>query len=148
DQLPSTWRLGNRPHLNQMHAVAAKNISDDVVRGRLIDAVGKVKKLTAGASAAGVQVHTLPVKPSDVKDDGAFRYAILGPGAACDSGKPCAEARRLLDENTGPDNPRVYRNAALLLCASKDGLEIAEARIRDYLAWETVRDELKKQEGG
>jgi len=42
----------------------------------------------------------------------------------------------------------VYPNAALLLCAAKDGLEIAEARIRDYLAWETVRDELKKQEEG
>jgi len=148
DVLPGTWRLGNRPNLNQMHAVAAKSISDELVRARLIDEIGKVKKLTAGASAAGVQVHTLPVKPSDVKDDGAFRYAILGPGAACDSGKPSAEARRFLDENTGPDNPRVYRNAALLLCASKDGLEIAEARIRDYLAWETVRDELKKQEEG
>lgn len=107
-----------------------------------------MKKLTAGASAAGVQVHTQPVKPSDVKDDGAFRYAVLGPSAASDSGKPSAEARRFLDENTGPDNPRVYRNAALLLCPSKDGLEISEARIRDYLAWETVRDDLKKQEEG
>jgi hypothetical protein len=148
DQLPGTWRLGNRPNLNQMHAVAAKSIGDEVVRARLIDEIGKVKKLTAGASAAGVQVHTLPVKPSDVKDDGAFRYAVLGPNAACDSGKPSPEARRFLDENTGPDNPRVYRNAALLLCPSKDGLEVAEAKIRDYLAWETVRDELKKQEEG
>ncbi len=148
DQLPGTWRLGNRPNLNQMHTVAAKSISDELVRARLIDEIGKVKKLTAGASAAGVQVHTLPVKPSDVKDDGAFRYSVLGPNAASDSGKPSTEARRFLDENTGPDNPRVYRNAALLLCASKDGLEIAEARIRDYLAWETVRDELKKQEEG
>jgi hypothetical protein len=148
EQLPGTWRLGNRPNLNQMHAVAMKSISDDVVRARLIDEIGRVKKLTVGASAAGVQVHTQPVKPSDVKDDGAFRYAVLGPSAASDSGKPNAEARRFLDENTGPDNPRVYRNAALLLCPSKDGLEIAEARIRDYLAWETVRDELKKQEEG
>ncbi len=148
DQLPGTWRLGNRPNLNQMHAVAMKSISDDVVRARLIDEIGRVKKLTAGASAAGVQVHTLPVKPSDVKDDGAFRYAVLGPSAASDSGKPSAEARRFLDENTGPDNPRVYRNAVLLLCPSKDGLEIAEARIRDYLAWEAVREELKKQEEG
>jgi hypothetical protein len=148
EQLPGTWRLGNRPNLNQMHAVAMKSISDDVVRARLIDEIGRVKKLTAGASAAGVQAHTQPVKPSDVKDDGAFRYAVLSPSAASDSGKPSAEARRFLDENTGPDNPRVYRNAALLLCPSKDGLEIAEARIRDYLAWETVRDELKKQEEG
>jgi hypothetical protein len=148
DQLPGTWRLGNRPNLNQMHAVASRSISDEVHRARLIDEIGKAKKLTAGASAAGVQVHTLPVKPSDVKDDGTFRYAVLGPSAACDSGKPSAEARRYLDENTGPDNPRVYRNAVLLICPSRDGLEISEARIRDHLAWEAVRDELKKQEEG
>lgn len=148
DQLPSTWRLGNRPNLNQMHAVAARGISDDIVRARLIDEVGKVKKLTTGASASGVQVHNLPVKPGDVKDDGAFRYAVLGPSAACDSGRPSAEARRFLDENTGPANPRVYRNAVILICPSRDGLEIAEARIRDFLAWEGVRDELKKQQEG
>jgi hypothetical protein len=148
DQLPGTWRLGNRPNLNQMHAGALRSVSDEVVRARLIDEVGKVKNLTVGASAAGVQVHTLPVKPSDVKDDGSFRYAVLGPSAACDSGKPSAEARKFLDQNTGPDNPRVFRNAVLLICPSRDGLEISEARIRDYLAWETVRDELKKQEEG
>lgn len=148
DQLPGTWRLGNRPNLNQMHAVALRSVTDDVVRARLIDEIGKVKKLTIGGSAAGVQVHTLPFKPSDVKDDGAFRYAVLGPVSGCDSGKPSAEARRFLDENTGPDNPRVFRNAVLLICPSKDGLEVGEARIRDYLAWETVRDELRKQEEG
>lgn len=148
DQLPGTWRLGNRPNLNQMHAVASRSISDEVVRARLIDEIGRAKKLTAGASAAGVQVHTLPVKPSDVKDDGTFRYAVLGPSAACDSGKPSTEARRYLDENTGPDNPRVYRNAVLLICPSRDGLEVSEARIRDFLAWDAVRDELKKQEEG
>jgi hypothetical protein len=151
DQLPATWRLGSRPNLNQMHAVAAKDISPDFVKARLIDEVRNVKKLTSGASAAGVQVHVLPVKPSDVKDDGAFRYAVLGLNAACDSGKPSAEAKRYLDENTGPDNPRVYRNAALLVCPSRDGLEVAEARIRDYLAWQAVQDDLAKQqkdEGG
>lgn len=147
-ELPGTWRLGNRPNLNQMHSVASKSISDDVVRARLHDEIGRAKKLTQGASAAGVKVHTLPDKPKDVEDDGAFRYSVLGPKAACDSGKPSAEARRFLDENTGPDNPRVYRNAVLLVCPSKEGIEVAESRVRDYLAWETVRDELKKQEQG
>jgi len=146
EQLPGTWRLGNRPNLNQMHAVATKSIPDDVVRARLIDEIPRVKKLTAGASAAGVQVHMLPLKPSDVKDDGNFRYAVLGLNAACSSGKPSTEARRFLDENTGPDNPRVYRNAVLLLCPSREGLAVAEARVRDYLAWEKVRDELQEQE--
>ena len=146
EQLPGTWRLGNRPNLTQMHAVAARNISDDTVRARLLDDIGKVKTLTANASAIGVHVHTLPTKPKDIEDDGAFHYAILGPSAASESGKPSAEAKRFLDDTTGPDKPRVYRNAVLLLVPSKDGLELATARVRDYLAWEVVRDDIKKQQ--
>jgi hypothetical protein len=145
-QLPGTWRLGNRPNLTQMHAVAGKNIPDDTIRARLLDDIGKTKALTANASAAGVRVHTLPTRPKDIEDDGAFHYAVLGPNAASESGKPSAEAKRFLDETTGPDRPRVYRNAVLLVAPSKDGLELAMARVRDYLAWEVVREEVKKQQ--
>jgi len=145
-QLPGTWRLGNRPNLNQMHAVAAKNIPDDTVRARLLDDIGKVKSLTANASAAGVHPHTLPIRPKDVEDEGAFHYAVLGPGAASESGKPSAEAKRFLDETTGPDKPRVYRNAVVLVASSKDGLELASARVRDYLGWEIVREDIKAQQ--
>ena len=145
-QLPATWRLGNRPNLTQMHAVAARNIPDDIVRARLLDDIGKVKSLTANASAAGVRVHTLPARPKDIEDDGAFHYAVLGPNAASESGKPSPEAKRFLDETTGPDRPRVYRNEVLLLVPSKDGLELAMARVRDYLAWEVVREDVKKQQ--
>ena len=146
NQLPGTWRLGNRPNLTQMHAVAAGRVSDDIVRARLLDEISKVKSLSAGASAAGVRVHTLPTRSRDIEDDGQFHYAILGPSAASDSGKPSPEAKRFLDETTGPEKPRVYRNAVLLLTPSKDGLEIASARVRDYLAWEHVRSDLKEQE--
>ncbi len=145
-QLPGTWRLGNRPNLTQMHAVAAKNIPDDTVRARLLDDIGKAKTLTANASAAGVRVHTLPTRPKDIEDDGAFHYAVLGPNAASESGKPSAEAKRFLDETTGSDRPRVYRNAVLLVTPSKDGMELAMARVRDYLAWEVVREDVKKQQ--
>jgi hypothetical protein len=145
-QIPGTWRLGNRPNLNQMHAVAAKNIPDDTVRARLLDDIGKLKTLTANASAAGVHPHTLPIRPKDIEDDGAFHYAVLGPGAASESGKPCKEAKRFLDETTGPDKPRVYRNAVVLVAPSKDGLELASARVRDYLGWEGVREEIKQQQ--
>ena len=145
-QLPSTWRMGNRPNLTQMHAVAAGRVSDDVVRARLLDEIGKVKSLTAGASAAGVRVHTLPARPRDIEDDGQFHFAVLAPAAASDSGKPSPEAKRYLDETTGTEKPRVYRNAVLLLAPSKDGLEVATARVRDYLAWELVRSDLKDQD--
>ncbi len=144
--LPGTWRLGNRPNLIQMHEVAARQISDDVVRSRLLDEIGKVKSLSDGASASGVRVHTIPARPRDIEDDGLFHYAILGPACASDSGKPGAEAKRFLDETTGSDKPRVFRNALILLVPSKDGLEVASACVRNYLAWEQVRTDLKDQE--
>jgi hypothetical protein len=34
----------------------------------------------------------------------------------------------------------------ILLAPSRDGLEVASARVRDYLAWEEVRSDLKEQE--
>lgn len=146
--LPSTWRMGNRPNLVQMHAVAAKSITEDMVRARLLDEIARARKLTEGASAAGVRVHTLPTRPRDIEDDGGFHYAVLGPAAASDSGKPSAEAKKFLDETTGPEKPRVFRNALILLVPSREGLEVAEARVRDYLAWEKVRDELNREQHG
>ena len=141
-QLPAEWRLGNRPNLNQMQSAAAVLIQDDVVRARLIEEIGKLKTLTSGASASGVRVHTLPTKPKDIEDDGLFHYAVLLPSAASDSGKPSAEARRFLDETTGSDKPRVFRNAVLLLTAARDGLSAAETRVRDHMAWERVLNDL------
>ncbi|MEX0866460.1 MAG: hypothetical protein WD030_03820, partial [Pirellulales bacterium] len=141
-QLPAEWRLGNRPNLNQMQSAAAALVQDDVVRARLIEEIGRLKTLTSGASASGVRVHTLPTKPKDIEDDGLFHYGVLLPSAASDSGKPSAEARRFLDETTGPDKPRVFRNAVLLLTPAKDGLSAAEARVRDHMAWERVLDDL------
>ena len=125
-----------------MQSAEAAQISDDIVRARLLDEIGKVKSLTSGASPAGVRVHTLPTKPKDIEDDGLFHYAVMPPSASSDSGKPSAEAKRFLDETTGSEKPRVFRNAVLLLTPSKDGLSAAEARVRDYLAWERVIDEL------
>lgn len=144
--MPSEWRLGNRPNLNQMHAKAAKEISDDIVKARLIDEIGRAKSLTSGASAAGVRVHTLPTKPNDIEDDGQFHYAVLGLSAASESGKPSTEAQRYLDETTGSDKPRVYRNAVLLVTPSKDGLEVAMARVREHMGWQQVHVYLKEQE--
>lgn len=146
-KLPGTWRLGNRPNLTQMHAVAANRINDPLVRARLLDEISKVKALTYGASASGVKVHMLPAKPRDIEDDGLFHYAVLGLDAASDSGKPSAEAIRFLEETTGPEKPRVFRNALLMLAPSRDGVEVATARVRDYLAWEQVRADLKEQDG-
>lgn len=145
--LPKSWRLGSRPNLRQMHHDACQyRVPNELVSAKLLEEIQKFKSLTAGASAAGARVHNLPDKPSDVEDDGELHYVVLGPKAACDPGKPSIEARRFLEETTGSDRPRVFRNALILAVPSKDGLELARARILDYLGWEEVRHQLKDQE--
>jgi hypothetical protein len=144
--LPKAWRLGNRPNLKQMHYDACNNrVTDEAIDLKLLGDIQQTKSLTQGASAAGVRVHTLPERPRDIDNDGDFHFAILGPKAASDSGKPSAEARRIIDETTGPDRPRTYRNAVVLVAPSRDGLDAVRTRIREYLGWEEVRTQLKDQ---
>jgi len=145
-ELPGSWRLGTKPNLKQMHSQALSRVSPELVGMTMHDFIAKEKRLSAGATQAGVRVHNLPTRPRDVDDDGEFHYAILGPSAASEAGKPSGEARRFLEETTGPDRPRVYRNAVLLVAPSRDGLESLRNRVLDYLAWEEVAN-LPEAEG-
>ena len=145
-QLPTAWRLGNRPNLRQMHDDACLNrVSAAQVESQIADAIRKERSLTASAAAAGARVHNLPERPSDIADDGVFHYAVLGPNATSDSGKPSREARRFIDETTAPDRPRANRNAIVLAVPSRDGLDAARNRIRGHLGWLDVGDQLKDQ---
>ena len=130
-----------------MHSDACDRIQPELVEAKLLKTIEGIKNLTAGTTGTGykVKVHMLPDKPNDVGDDGEFHFAVLGPKAASSSGNPSAEARRYLDETTAADRPRVHRNAVVLAVPSRDGLEIARTRIRDYLAWEEVQSQLKEQ---
>lgn len=147
--LPRAWRLGSRPNLTQMHHDACQyRVPADLVDARLIEEIEKLKSLTAGASGPGARVHNLPHSPQQIEDDGQFHYAILRPEAACDPGQPSDLARRFLDEKTGPDNPRVLRNAVVLVAPSPGGLEQARQSIISYLGWEEVRAQLQQQQLG
>jgi hypothetical protein len=144
--LPKSWRLGNRPNLKQMHHDACTNrVTAEAVDLKLLAEVQQTKSLTQGASAAGARVHTLPERPRDIDNDGDFHFAVLGPKAVSDSGKPSTEARKFIDETTGPDRPRTYRNAVVIVAPSRDGLDALRMRIREYLGWEEVRSQLKDQ---
>ena len=143
---PKAWRLGNRPNLKQMHDDACQNrVTDDGVEAKLLADIQQTRSLTQGATAAGARVHTLPDRPRDIDNDGDFHFAILGPKAVSDSGKPNAEARRFIDETTAPDRPRTFRNAVVMVAPSRDGLDAARSRVREYLGWEEVRSQLKDQ---
>ena len=144
--LPKSWRLGNRPNLRQMHDEACRErVTAQSVEVRLEEATRKARALTDGARAAGATVHMLPASPRDVGDDGSFRYVVLVPDGASESGKPSALARLYLEETTGPDRPRVHRNAVVLAVPSRDGLEAARNSVRALLGWEDVQNQLKGQ---
>ena len=146
-QLPKYWRLGSRPNLTQMHHDACRfRVSEDLVEARLIEEIGKLNSLTAGAAGQGVRVHKLPEWPRQVEDDSEFHFVVLGPKAACAAGNPSAEARRFIEETTAPDRPRVYRNAMVIAAPSLDGLEAARNAILKYLGWEEVRAQLANQQ--
>ena len=143
--LPKSWRLGNAPNLKQMHDEACRDrVTEGMVEGRLQKIIGKTKSLTNGASAAGAKVHMLPASPRDVPDDGEFRYAILDPGAVSASGKPSRTARAFLDHTTGPERPRVHRNAVVVATPSREGLDAARAKVRSLLGWEDVSAQLTR----
>ena len=146
--LPRAWRLGNRPNLKQMHDDACANrVTAEQVEHTLLEEVRRTKSLAQGAMAAGARVHMLPERPRDIGDDGEFHFAVLGPDAVSDSGRPSTQARRFIDETTGPDRPRIRRNAVVLAVPSRDGLDAARAHIREYLGWEEVRRQLDGQGG-
>ena len=138
-QLPKWWRLGTKPNLRQMHSDGCTRVPADIIEFQVQDFIAKEKRLTTGASGVGARVHTLPDKPHEVEDDGDFHYVVLGSKAASESGKPSPLATRFIDETTGSDRPRVYRNAILLLVPSKDGVELIRNRVHDYLGWEEVK---------
>lgn len=145
--LPKVWRLGSKPNLRQMHYDARSHITETVIEDVLEKEISATKKLSEGARTMGAAVHTLPPRPADIEDDGEFHYAVLGPKAASESGKPSAEAKRYIDETTAADRPRALnRNAVVLAVPSKDGIELARERVRDMLAWEQVREMLKSRE--
>ena len=147
EELPKSWRLGNRPNLKQMHDEACRErVGREAVESAVTEAIRKARNaLAEGASATGAKAHLLPASPADVPDDSDFRFAILGPEAASESGRPSALAKRYLAETTGPKRPRVNRNAVVLAVPSRDGLEAMRTSARRLLGWEDVASQLQDQ---
>ena len=117
-------------------------VTAEAVEERLRTAIGKTGSLWSGAQAAGANIHKLPRSPRDMRDTVDFRFAVLGPEAASSSSKPSKVARSFLDYATGPDSPRVYRNALVLAVPSPEGVDAARSKTRSLLGWEDVQAQL------
>ena len=141
------WRLGNAPNLRQMHDQACNDrVTAAAVEERLRKAIGKTSSLWSGAQGDGATVHKLPRSPGDVKDTVHFRFVILGPDAASSSGKPSKVAQAFLDHTSGPDSPRVCRNAVVLAVPSREGVDAARSKTRSLLGWKDVETQLSTQQ--
>jgi len=126
-----------------MHDEAcSQRVASVAVEQRLEEEARRARRLSEGARGAGAQVHTLPESPRDLADNGEFRYAVLGPEAASESGRPSASAARYLAETTGSDKPRVHRNMVVLAVPSRDGIAAARDAVRSLLGWEDVQRQL------
>jgi hypothetical protein len=144
-KLPVAWRLGLRPNLKQVHHTACERVTERDIESRLLKEIETCRSLYSDLPA-GVKHHVLPESPRAIEDDGEFHYAVLGPDAACRPGAPSAKARRLLEQKTGPDNPRVNRNAVILAVPSFEGLAAAQNAVKQLLGWLQVEDILKGTE--
>jgi hypothetical protein len=49
---------------------------------------------------------SVPEKPADIEDDRKFHFAVLGPDAASESGKPSPVAKRFIGETTSVAKPQ------------------------------------------
>ena len=127
------------------HDACTNRVTAEAVEVKLLAEIRATRSLTHGARAFGVRVHMLPERPRDVEDDGEFHFAILPPSCVSNAGRPNRAARRFIDETTGPDRPRIRRNAVVLAAPSTDGLEVARTRVRDYLGWDDVQHQLRGQ---
>jgi uncharacterized protein len=145
EKFPAAWRLGQRPNLKQVHHTACERVTDRDVEIRLLKEIENCRSLYSDLPA-GVKAHTLPEGPRDIEDDGEFHYAVLGPDAVSRPGSPSAKARRLLEQKTGPDTPRVNRNAVILAVPSFEGLAAAQNATKQLLGWSQVEDMLKGTE--
>lgn len=146
ETLPSFWRLGNRPNLRQMHDDACQHrVKIDSINKRLEEEIRSVKKmLVGGALATGPLTHLLPESPKDIADDGNFHYAVLGPRAVSESGRPSTFAKSFISSKDDQSTGRVNRNSLVLAVPSRDGLDAAIASVRAVLGWQVVQEQLQE----
>ena len=148
-ELPKSWRLGNRPNLKQMHDEACRErVTSDAVDAALADAIRKARNsLTGGAKATGAKGALAAGRSGGCWQDDSIcsDFVILGPDAVSDSGRPSALAKRYLAETTGPKPPARDTAMPLVLAVpSRDGLDAMRASARTLLGWEDVSRATRK----
>jgi hypothetical protein len=88
-------------------------------------------------------VHVAPETSKDVPDEMETRLVVLGPEHAhaarmLDSGAYAASKEILARRG---QNPRLYKNTVIFLAPDRQRLKDLEARVRQFLAWTSIKEE-------
>ena len=141
ETIPSTWRIGSKPNLNQLHYEAKRTMPQERVTSYLQKEVDNCKKLVEGVRTSDVSSHSQPRTPADVPDDGKFRLVILDPSEVTSRDNPSELAVRFMNESSSPG--RKFRNAVLVASTSGQGWERMRQTALNILAWRQVKVDLQ-----
>ena len=112
---------------------------------KLLAEVRRTRSLVQGAAAAGARVHTRPERPRESRTTAISISPFWGrkPCPTPAGRVPGAPLHRR-DDRAGPPPhpPQRHRSRGP---PSRDGLDAARARIREYLGWEEVRSQVGDQ---
>jgi hypothetical protein len=97
----------------------------------------------SGARGDFSRVHVCPTSSADVPDEREARLVVLDPESAHSARASDSAARRQAQEilDQRGQSPRLYRNTLVFLAPDKTRLGELEQAVRQYLAWDSIRNE-------
>lgn len=134
----SRYWYDTRPTVNRLARDRAQGFPLAEVHKEIGDRLRRVRKV--GGFAAH---HVAPPSTSDVADDDRARVVVLPPDVTHKrmTGDTDAEqtARDFLA--TRGNAQRIYKNMLIFIVADETGMESLVQSARDFLAWQSIRDE-------
>ncbi len=134
----SRYWYDTRPTVNKLARDRAQGFPPEDIDAEIIERLRKVPKTRDFAAC-----HAAPPESGDVADEARARVVVLRPDAPHkrSTGQSQAEqaARRIL-ESRGTAQ-RLYKNMLLFIAADENDIEALRQAVRDFKAWQSIRDE-------
>src|SRR5262249_12131446 len=135
----SRYWYDTRPTVNRIAADRAQSVHPDLVYQEVVDRLKAVRYDRSDFAAA----HIAPSSSGDVVDEQRVRVVVLSPVEAHkrnNGGSQALVFAKEILESRG-NGPRLYRNMLVFIAPDLGDAEALEKAIREYLAWQSIKDE-------
>lgn len=135
----SRYWYDTRPTVNRIAADRAQSVHPDWIYQEVTQRLKAVRYDRADFAAA----HVAPSDSSDIADEQRVRVVVFGPQESHkrnNGESPALRAAKEVLESRG-NAPRLYRNMLVFIAADQGDAEALEKAIREYLAWQSIKDE-------